>query len=525
MPVDAHRVDLPRRIIDRVAQLPPAVVVAEEACLEHRVLGDAEIGTPAARVALTGDDVDVADADAVPDHADRGIAATFDLQRGLPRADHVQTGSERAVAPGPQPHPGPAAPADPQPAVEADAAAADDDPGLAARVALDQLVGPRRVEPDRGTAGGSCGHARRRAQQRRERDQDGDQTDSNAHHSCPPLDAPGLSQAGAGGRVRTVDLPLTRRLLCQLSYAGPPTSVPQQAGTRRATDSGILTSWRPCSRPATAARGGWRPSRPRPRWRGSSRRPRPPSAAAAPAVKARSGIMISRATGDVLWSKNPGLRLPPASCTKIMTALLVLEHYGDLGRYLRAPAGVKDQQTVAIGLRPGDRITVRQALRALLVKSANDADRHPRDRSGGQRAAFVRRMNRKAAAARADPHALRELAAARTRPGTTRPRATWPRWPPRVDAVRPLPRRRRHQDRGDHVAAVAPRDGDVPQPDPRLRVGGRHQDGRHGQEPARCSSARATPGGVPLIVVTMHEPTRDQEEKDAVALFKWGAAR
>ena len=62
-----------------------------------------------------------------------------------------------------------------------------------------------------------------------------------------------------------------------------------------------------------------------------------------------------------------------ASCTKIMTALLVLEHYGDLGRYVRAPASVTAQQSVAIGLRPGDRITVRQALRAVLIKSANDA--------------------------------------------------------------------------------------------------------------------------------------------------------
>ena len=34
-----------------------------------------------------------------------------------------------------------------------------------------------------------------------------------------------------------------------------------------------------------------------------------------------------------------------------------------------------------------------------------------------------------------------------------------------------------------------------------------------------------TPNGVPLIVVTMHEPTRDQEERDAVALFEWGAAQ
>ena len=54
------------------------------------------------------------------------------------------------------------------------------------------------------------------------------------------------------------------------------------------------------------------------------------AARAAPAVKARSGILIDRRTGKVLWSKNAGLRLAPASCTKIMTALLVLEHYRDL---------------------------------------------------------------------------------------------------------------------------------------------------------------------------------------------------
>jgi hypothetical protein len=34
-----------------------------------------------------------------------------------------------------------------------------------------------------------------------------------------------------------------------------------------------------------------------------------------------------------------------------------------------------------------------------------------------------------------------------------------------------------------------------------------------------------TPAGVPLIVVTMHEPTRDREEKDAVALLQWGATQ
>ena len=120
------------------------------------------------------------------------------------------------------------------------------------------------------------------------------------------------------------------------------------------------------------------------------------ASAAAPVVKARSGILISRTTGDVLWSKSPDRRLPPASCTKIMTALLVLEHYRDLGRYVRAPASVTKQQAVAIGLRPGDRITVRQALRGMLIKSANDATVTLAVAVTGSERAFVKLMNRRA---------------------------------------------------------------------------------------------------------------------------------
>ena len=204
--------------------------------------------------------------------------------------------------------------------------------------------------------------------------------------------------------------------------------------------------------------------------------------------------MISRTTGDVLWSKNPGLRLPPASCTKIMTALLVLEHYSDLSRYLRAPASVTEQQSVAIGLRPGDRITVRQALRAMLVKSANDATVTLAVGVAGSERAFVRQMNRRAAKlGLTHTHYVNSRGKDATGHYTSaRDLATL--GPSRLDGVLLLPRHRRHQDRGDQVAAVAPRDGDVPQPDPRLPVGRRHQDRRHDQGrqgPRRLAAPRA----------------------------------
>ena len=89
-------------------------------------------------------------------------------------------------------------------------------------------------------------------------------------------------------------------------------------------------------------------------------------------MQAWSGILIERRTGTVLWSKSPDRRLEPASCAKIMTALLVLEHYKDLQTYIRVPAEAYPLK-VTIGLLPGQRITVDEALRALMVKSASDA--------------------------------------------------------------------------------------------------------------------------------------------------------
>ena len=252
--------------------------------------------------------------------------------------------------------------------------------------------------------------------------------------------------------------------------------------------------------------------------------PAPSSAAAAPEVQARSGIMISRTTGDVLWSKSPGLRLPPASCTKIMTALLVLEHYSDLSRYVRAPASVTDQQTVAIGLRPGDRITVRQALRALLVKSANDATVTLAVGVAGSEQAFVRQMNRKAA----------KLGLTHTHYVNSRGK----------DATGHYTSARDLATLGRHVwtkfaffrDTVATKTAVIEWPPSHRMTATSHNrllDYQWGDGIKTGATARAgkvlvgsgTPSGVPLIVVTMHEPTRDREEKDAVALFLWGAAQ
>ena len=247
-------------------------------------------------------------------------------------------------------------------------------------------------------------------------------------------------------------------------------------------------------------------------------------AAAAPQAHARSGILISRTTGEVLWSKDPDRRLAPASCTKVMTALLVLEHYRDLDRFVRAPGSVTGQQAVAIGLSPGDRITVRQALRGLLVKSANDAAVTLAVAVDGSERAFVRRMNRRAAQlGLSNTHYVNSRGKdvtghfASARDLVTLARYAWLKFPVFRQIV--ATKRATITWPPSHRATVTSHNrlldyswGDG------IKTGSTTRAGR-------VLVGSGTPSGVPLIVVTMHEPTRDQEEKDAVALLKWGAAQ
>jgi len=246
------------------------------------------------------------------------------------------------------------------------------------------------------------------------------------------------------------------------------------------------------------------------------------AAAAAPEVRARSGILIDRRTGKVLWSKSPDRRLAPASCTKIMTALLTLERYRDLDRSVRAPASVAGQTGVGIGLRPGDRITVREALYALMVKSANDAALTLASAVSGSERRFVTKMNRRAAKlglthtrfvnCRGKP-APRHHASARDLAGLARyamrdarfrrlagTRTRVIRWPP-SHAVRVTSHNR--------LLKYAWADG--------VKTGA-----TDASKMVLVGSGK--PGLVPLIVVTMREPTRARETKDAVALLRWGSA-
>lgn len=94
--------------------------------------------------------------------------------------------------------------------------------------------------------------------------------------------------------------------------------------------------------------------------------------AATPAVQASSAILINASSGDVLYAKNEETLRPPASTTKIMTAILAIES-GRLDQVVTVSNRAAAVGESSIGLEPGDRLTLRDLLHGALLKSGNDA--------------------------------------------------------------------------------------------------------------------------------------------------------
>ncbi|MBQ5742943.1 MAG: D-alanyl-D-alanine carboxypeptidase [Clostridia bacterium] len=115
-------------------------------------------------------------------------------------------------------------------------------------------------------------------------------------------------------------------------------------------------------------------------------------------VCSAKGAVVMEATSEwVLYERNAHKRLPQASTTKIMTALLVLESV-PLTQSITVSAGAAGVEGSQLGLKEGDRLTVSDLLYALMLKSGNDAAEALAEGVAGSVSAFVERMNRKAEA-------------------------------------------------------------------------------------------------------------------------------
>lgn len=91
-----------------------------------------------------------------------------------------------------------------------------------------------------------------------------------------------------------------------------------------------------------------------------------------PRITGKSAIIVDAHTGSVLWSENPDEELPPASTTKVMTAILALES-GHLGDHVEASPEACMVAPSKVNLRPGQRLLLEDLVYAILLNSANDA--------------------------------------------------------------------------------------------------------------------------------------------------------
>ncbi len=126
----------------------------------------------------------------------------------------------------------------------------------------------------------------------------------------------------------------------------------------------------------------------------------PIACAAELAPNAPSAILMEAATGQILYEKNAHEALAPASVTKVMTLLLVMEALED-GRIGWDDTVIVSEAAANKGgsqvfLEPNEQMPLRDMLKAVVVSSANDCACALAEHIAGSESAFVQRMNERA---------------------------------------------------------------------------------------------------------------------------------
>jgi len=241
-------------------------------------------------------------------------------------------------------------------------------------------------------------------------------------------------------------------------------------------------------------------------------------------VSAAAAILMEADTGEVLFARNPDEPRPPASITKILTALVILERgrLADTVVVSQAAAYVGGHR---LGLRRGQRVSLEDLLAAILIQSANDAAVAAAEHVGHGLSGFVALMNAKAQALGmhhsrfANPHGLDEpdhFTTARDMAVLTRAALAHPSfarlvrtqeitltiWQPARRGL--LPRARTIQSHNKLLGRLEGADG--------VKTG---YTGGAGQ----CLVASASRGGQRMIAVLLNDPRRWM---DAATLLEFG---
>lgn len=130
--------------------------------------------------------------------------------------------------------------------------------------------------------------------------------------------------------------------------------------------------------------------------------PRASAAVTTPQVAAKSAILMEKSTGRILSEQNSHEKLSPASVTKVMSLLLICEALND-GRISLTDIVTCSEHAASMGgsqiyLEPGEKMSVEDLLKSVVLGSANDAVVALAEYLSGSEDAFVALMNERAAA-------------------------------------------------------------------------------------------------------------------------------
>ncbi|WP_010631628.1 D-alanyl-D-alanine carboxypeptidase family protein [Sporolactobacillus vineae] len=120
------------------------------------------------------------------------------------------------------------------------------------------------------------------------------------------------------------------------------------------------------------------------------------AAGSVPSVSAQAAVLIDQASGRILFSRNSSEKLPIASITKVMTAVLAIES-GKLNRMVTVSREAVRAEGSSIYLKPGERIRLIDLVYGLMLRSGNDASVAIAEAVAGSTAGFALLMNEKAA--------------------------------------------------------------------------------------------------------------------------------
>ena len=112
-------------------------------------------------------------------------------------------------------------------------------------------------------------------------------------------------------------------------------------------------------------------------------------------VSAEAAVLMETSTGEIIYARNRDERLPMASTTKIMTALVAIEN-GALSTLVTVDSGAVGVEGSSVYLRAGEVLTLEDLLYSLMLESANDAAAAIAYAIGGGIPEFAEMMNAKA---------------------------------------------------------------------------------------------------------------------------------